>query len=60
MKNLPKSVLITAVAGLILLLAGDLYNSFGFLVCAVGGLTLLAAWLLALRHFSKSRSEKIK
>ena len=60
MKNFPKSVPITALAGLILLLAGDLYNSFGFLVCAVGGLTLLAAWLLALRHFSKSKNEKIK
>lgn len=60
MKNLPKRIPITALTGLILLLMGDLYNSFGFLVCAVGGLTLLAAWLMALKHLSKSQSPKIQ
>lgn len=60
MKHLPKSISITALSGLFLLLAGDLYNSFGFLVCAAGGLTLLLAWLLALKHFSKSKSEKTR
>ena len=48
MKNIPRSVLFTALAGVLLFLAGDLYTSFGFLVCAAGGFTLLAAWLLAL------------
>lgn len=60
MKNLPKRIPITALIGLGLLLAGDLYSSFGFLVCAVGGLALLAAWLMALKHFSKSQSLKIR
>ncbi len=58
MKNLPKSVWITALAGLALFLAGDLYTSFGFLVCAAGGMVLLCAWLLALRHFSRSENAK--
>lgn len=58
MKNLPKSILIAGLVGLVLLLAGDLYNSFGFLVCTAGGLLLLAAWLLTLKHLSKSKSEK--
>lgn len=60
MKQYPKSILITGLTGLVLLLAGDLYNSFGFLVCAVGGLTLLAAWVLALRYFSKTKNAKIQ
>ena len=60
MKHFPKSVLITGLTGLALLLAGDLYNSFGFLVCAAGGLTLLAAWVLELRHFPKSENEKTR
>lgn len=60
MKRFPKSLLITGLIGIALLLAGDLYNSFGFLVCAVGGLTLLAAWVLALRHFSKSENGKTR
>lgn len=60
MKRLPKTIPITALIGVFLLLAGDLYNSFGFLVCATGGLMLLVAWLLALRHFSKSKNEKIR
>lgn len=60
MKHFPKSVLITGITGLALLLAGDLYNSFGFLVCAAGGLTLLAAWVLELRHFSKNENEKTR
>lgn len=60
MKQFPKSILITGLMGLALLLAGDLYNSFGFLVCAMGGLALLAAWVLAVRHFSKSKNSKIR
>ena len=32
MKNIPRSVLFTALAGVLLFLAGDLYTSFGFLV----------------------------
>ena len=60
MKTFPKSILITALIGLMLLLMGDLYNSFGFLMCAAGGLTLLSAWIMSLRHFSKSRSDRIR
>ncbi len=60
MKSLPKSVWFTALAGAALFLAGDLYNSFGFLVCAAGGLLLLVAWLLGLRHFSQSKNEKTR
>ena len=58
MKNIPRSVLFTALAGVLLFLAGDLYTSFGFLVCAAGGFTLLASWLLALMHFSRSENQK--
>ncbi len=60
MKTLPKSVWITAAAGVALFLVGDLYNSFGFLVCVCGAGLALCAWLLALGHFSKSESEKIR
>ena len=61
MKNpLPKSVWIPALCGLALLVAGDLYNSFGFLVCVLGCLCLLTGWLCGLRHFSKVKSEKTR
>lgn len=57
---LPKSVWILALCGLVLLMAGDLYNSFGFLVCVLGCLCLLAGWLCGLRHFSKTNNEKVR
>lgn len=60
MKRLPRTVWIPALCGVLLLAAGDLYNSFGFLVCALGGFCLLGGWLAALRHFSRSKSEKIR
>ncbi len=58
MKHLPRSAILTGLAGIVLFLLGDLYTSFGFLVCALGGLVLLWAWLLALRHFCRSEQEK--
>ena len=45
MKTLPKSLYFTGAAGISLLLVGDLYNSIGFLVCAVGGILLLCAFV---------------
>lgn len=60
MKNLPKTPVILAAAGLLLLFAGDLYNSIGFLVCVLGCVLLLFAWLLGIRHFSRSENVKIK
>ena len=60
MKHLPKTPLILAVVGLVLLLAGDLYRSFGFLVCVLGCVLLLCAWLLGLRYLSRIGSTKIK
>ncbi len=60
MKNLPKSLVILAAAGISLLSVGDLYNSIGFLVCVLGCVLLLWAWLLGLRHFSRIGNAKIK
>ncbi len=60
MKNLPKSIPITALGGIVLFLMGDLYTSFGFLVCVVGAGALFAAWVLALRHFCRSENAKIR
>ena len=60
MKRIPKTPLILAVVGLVLLLAGDLYRSFGFLVCVLGCVLLLCAWLLGLRYLSRIGSAKTK
>ena len=60
MKHLPKTPVILAAAGISLLSVGDLYNSIGFLVCVVGCVLLLCAWLLGLRHFSRIGSTKTK
>lgn len=60
MKRFPKSVVILAAAGLLLLLAGDLYQSFGFLICVLGCGLLLAAWLRGIRHFSTHESRRIR
>ena len=58
MKRIPKTPLILAVVGLVLLLAGNLYRSFGFLVCVLGCVLLLVAWLLGLRHLSRCENRK--
>ena len=60
MKTFPKSVPIFAGFGLFLLWAGDLYRSFGFLVCAAGAFLLLCALLLAIRWFCKHEKNKIR
>ena len=60
MKNLPKTPVILAAAGISLLLVGDLYNSIGFLVCVLGCVLLLVAWLLGLRYVSRIGSAKTK
>ena len=60
MKKLPRSLVIPAVLGILLLLAGDLYNSFGFLVCVLGCVSLLVAWLAGLRCFSRHESAKVR
>lgn len=60
MKAFPKTPVILAAAGISLLSVGDLYNSIGFLVCVVGCVLLLLAWLLGLRHFSRIGSTKTK
>ena len=60
MKHLPKTPVILAAAGILLLLAGDLYNSIGFLVCVLGCVLLLCAWLLGLRYVSRNGSAKTK
>ena len=60
MKRIPKTPLILSVVGLVLLLAGDLYRSFGFLVCVLGCVLLLWAWLLGLRYVSRIGSTKTK
>lgn len=60
MKTIPKSLYFTAGAGLALLLAGDLYNSFGFLMCAVGGILLLWAFVRAVLLFCRHKSQKIR
>lgn len=60
MKKLPKTILIPGLLGLILLLAGDLYNSAGFLVCVLGCALLLFAWLRGIWHFSGHKSPKIR
>jgi len=60
MKALPKSLYVTAGAGLALLLAGDLYNSFGFLVCALGGVLLLCAFVWVVWLLCRHESQKIR
>ncbi len=60
MKTLPKSLYFIGAAGLALLLMGDLYNSIGFLVCAVGGLLLLCAFVWAVLLFCRHKSPKIR
>lgn len=60
MKHFPKTALISAVLGLLLFAAGDLYNSAGFLVCVLGGLLLLFAWLRGIAYFSRQKSLKIR
>jgi len=60
MKKLPRSAWIPALCGMVLLAAGDLYNSFGFLVCVLGCLCLLTGWLCGLRYFSKAKSAKTR
>lgn len=60
MKIFPKTPVILTALGIFLLLAGDLYQSFGFLVCVAGCVLLLWAWLLGLWHFSKNGNAKIK
>ena len=51
MKTLPKSLYFTGAAGISLLLVGDLYNSIGFLVCALGGMLLLAVGYICFVNF---------
>lgn len=60
MKTLPKSLYFTGAAGLSLLLVGDLYNSIGFLVCAVGGILLLWAFVWAVLLFCRHASQKVR
>jgi len=60
MKIIPKSLWITAGAGLALLWAGDLYNSIGFLVCALGGVLLLCAFVWAVLLFCRHKNPKIR
>lgn len=60
MKTLPKSLYFTGAAGISLLLVGDLYNSIGFLVCAVGGILLLCAFVWAVLLFCRHTSPKIR
>ena len=60
MKIIPKSLWITAGAGLALLWAGDLYNSIGFLVCALGGVLLLWAFVWAVLLFCRHKNPKIR
>lgn len=60
MKTFPKSAAVLAVLGAVLFFAGDLYRSFGFLVCVLGCVLLLCGWLLALRWFCARENPKIK
>lgn len=60
MRKLPKSIPVLAVLGILLFLAGDLYRSFGFLICTAGALMLLCAFLLGLRWLSRHDDEKIR
>ena len=60
MKTLPKSLYFTGAAGISLLSVGDLYNSIGFLVCAVGGILLLCAFVWAVLLFCRHTSPKIR
>ena len=60
MKPLPKSLFFTGAAGFLLLLAGDLYNSIGFLVCALGGILLLCAFVWAVLLFCRHTSQKVR
>ena len=60
MKTLPKSLYFLGAAGISLLSVGDLYNSIGFLVCAVGGILLLCAFVWAVLLFCRHTSPKIR
>ena len=60
MRPFPKSAVLLAALGVILFLAGDLYRSFGFLVCVVGCVLLLGGWLVALRWLRSYKNRKIK
>lgn len=59
-RRMPAGIPILALTGLAVFLLGDLYTSFGFLVCVLGGVLLLSAWLLALWWFSGFENEKIR
>ena len=60
MRPFPKSAVLLAALGVILFLAGDLYRSFGFLVCVVGCVLLLCGWLVALRWLCSHKNREIK
>ena len=60
MKTFPKRITILAGIGLFLLWAGDLYRSFGFLVCVAGALVLLCAFWIALHWLCKHENQKIR
>ncbi|MBR5537305.1 MAG: YdcF family protein [Clostridia bacterium] len=60
MRSFPKWAAVLAALGVGLLLAGDLYRSFGFLVCVAGCVLLLGGWLLALRWLCASENRGIK
>ena len=60
MRSLPKSVFVFAAFGVLLLCAGDLYRSFGFLVCAAGALAVLCAFLMAICWFCGHQNHKIR
>ncbi len=60
MKTIPKRIPLLALAGVTVFLLGDLYTSFGFLVCALGAALLLVAWLLALRWLSGMENERMR
>ena len=60
MKTLPKSLYFMGAVGISLLSVGDLYNSIGFLVCAVGGILLLCAFVWAVLLFCRHTSPKVR
>ena len=60
MRKFPRSVLFFTISGLLLLIVGDLYRSFGFLVSVAGCLFLLCGWLLFLRWISNQNNRKTK
>lgn len=59
MKRIPKRIPLLALAGLTVFLLGDLYTSFGFLVCVLGAALLLAAWMLGLHGMLHTENEKL-